>query len=361
MKFDLFFSKTVTFKVIAVHLICWIIFVFYELASLYYAYGELESPQVYICYYSLNISFFYCNAALLDRVFNDKKTNYLKGIFLFLGLLLAYSFLKLVIGYFLQLQQLPVKPYFQSAAKAISTSLFRVAYFTVLSIFYWATGHISNFRKQAAEAEKQELIALKDKAELESRLAEARNAYLKHQLNPHLLFNSLNFIYNSVYQNAPDAANCVILLSDIMRFSLEESGTDGKVALSSEVDQLKRLIEINRFRFDQPLQVNTEFNGCSENYRIIPLILFTLAENLFKHGNLLDAKNPALLNLTVYNNGKLAFHCKNLKKSKSDHLPGQQVGIRNVRLRLDFAYPGNYNLFISEDDDFYQTFLIINL
>jgi two-component system LytT family sensor kinase len=184
---------------------------------------------------------------------------------------------------------------------------------------------------------------------------------LEHQLNPHLLFNSLGFIYNSVHENSPKAAECVLLLSDIMSFSLHDKSDDGKVPLSGEVEQIRRLIDINRYRFDKALSIGVNLNGSFEKFRIIPLILFTLTENLFKHGNVLNTKFPALLSITVDSGGLLVFQSSNLKRPENEFIPGRKIGLKNVRLRLDFAYPNNYQLTISEDEDFYKTTLTINL
>jgi len=348
-------------RLVITHLACWLIFIAYELIFLYYLNGKIESLMTYVYYYILNILFFYAYAALMTVVFDGATARYLKGLMLFTALVSIYLLAKFALGFLLEVPHQPINTYFNFFIRILPTTLYRASYFTILGTFYWAGGHISHFRKQASAAEKQQLIILRDKAELETRLAESRNAYLKQQVSPHLLFNTLNFIYSSVYQNSPEASHSVILLSDIMRFSLEETGSDGKVPLIKEMEQLHNLVEINRYRYETQLAISTEFEGYFERFRIIPLILLTLTENLFKHGNLSDPAYPALLRLSVTEEGRLLFYCKNLKKSKSDYARSQQIGLQNVRIRLNFAYPDQYEMSVSETENFYELTLNLHL
>ena len=348
-------------KTVFIHICCWLLFIGYELTSLSYYYGKLDPIFTYLCYYALNISLFYFNLSLLDYVFNHKRRRLFKGILLFIFLFVIYLFIKFALSYFLQQKENTIPLYFHSYLKFLPSTLFRLSYFIVLSTFYWAAGHISYFRKQAAAAEKQELLALKDKAELEVRLAEANNAYLAQQINPHLLFNSLNFIYSSVIPYSDTAAKCVLLVTDLMRFSLEETGPDGKVALTEEIQQIERLLEINRLRFDQAPSIQVLLKGDFTPYRIIPLILFTLTENIIKHGDLNQPASPALLQLTTDEQSNLTYFSRNLKKPESGYARRRQVGLQNVRIRLDFAYPGKYQLAIADTPQYYELTLNLRL
>ena len=354
-------SNTVKSRTIFIHGLCWLIFITYELSSLYYYYHKLDPVFTYLCYYGINISLFYLNAKLLDYIFRDKGRRYFQGALLFITLVVVYLVIKFIANYLLQSPHENLINYIHTSFKFLPSTLFRISFFVMLSVFYWATGHISYFRKQAVAAEQQELLVLKEKAELEARFAAARNAYLTQQINPHLLFNSLNFIYNSVSRFSQEASNCVMLLSDLLRFSLEEAGADGKVPLVDEIAQLRRLLEINNYRFDGKLSAEISFGGDFEKYRIIPLILFTLTENVFKHGNLRDRQHPAELKLEVDNNRLLHFFSRNLKKSKSGYPQRSGTGLQNVRIRLDFAYPGKYSLDIAETGEYFELSLNLQL
>jgi two-component system LytT family sensor kinase len=346
-------------KLVVVHICCWLAYIFYEQGFLFYSYGKMEPLQVIINYYSVNILFFYGHVSLMKFIFDRPFPKYFMGILIYVALLIVYLSAK----YYTSISQI-MKTDGSGVfdfKEFLSSALFRAGYFTLLATFYWAANHISHFRKQAANAERLKLIALKDKAELETRLAESKNAYLEQQINPHLLFNTLNFIYNSVYQQSREAAKCVVLLSDIMRFSLEETGEDGKVSLSSEIEQVQRLVQINQYRYDKPLALEVKLEGDSTNYRIIPLILFTLTENVFKHGQLLNPAFPAAIHVIMGKERRLNFYTINLIKSKNEPARRRSVGLDNVRIRLDYAYPGKYELLVSQTGDFYELTLNLQL
>ncbi len=346
---------------VTIHAGCWLIFIIYELYFLHYTRGKLEPVSVYLNYYIINIAYFYLTVTLLNFIFNHRKIRYLLGIIFFLVLAILYLGTKFITGYFLNSPQLAVSSYITTFSKFLPNSLFRLGYFTVLSTFYWAAGHISHFRKQAAAAERQELLALKEKAELEARLAESRYAYLSQQVNPHLLLNSLSFIYGSVSPYSADAANCVMLLSELLQFSLEDTSPDRQILLSEELGQLQRLFAINRLRFNGEQELALEFEGHFEKFRIIPLILFTLTENIFKHGYLRDPGRPGSLRIKVNDAGQLHFYSRNLVKARSGYARRRQLGLQNVRTRLDFAYPDRYSLEISETAEYFELSLNLQL
>ena len=346
-------------KKIALHVLCWILFMAYELVSLYYISGRLEAPKVYFFYYSINIGYFYCNVFLLNFIFNRLKPIYLNGALMLILLFCVYMFAKSSLDYFLTKPNPSFTNQFIYIKRFIIGNLFRCIYFMILSTFYWASGYIAYYKKQANESEKQQLLSLKEKAELESSLSKSQNAYLRQQINPHMLFNTLNFIYNNVYKNSPEAARSIHLLSEIMRFNLEATDPDGKVLLSKELEQLQFLLEINRYRFDLKLYMELSVEGDLAQRRIIPLILFTLTENIFKHGNLRNKNYPAKLEICLAEDGRLTYHSRNLKKSNGDIQKNNRIGLQNVKIRLDFDYSNNYTLNISESADFYE--LTLNL
>jgi len=355
-------TKRVTEKTVRAHLIFWISFIIYELTVVYFAIGTLERPYVYLIYYPINIGFFYLFIALLNYVFVSDKFRYFQGIIGYLTLLAIYFLAKWVAEYFLESLTLNNINSFAYVRDFLPRNILRAFYFTGLGTFFWSAGHISYFRKQAQEAENLHLIAEKEKAELEIQLTKSRNAYLQQQIKPHLLFNTLNFVYSSAQKYSDDAAHVIWLLAEIMRFSLEEPDSNGKINLARETEQIENMLVLNRYRFENPLYISVEMQGNFSNFQIIPLILLTLTENIFKHGNLTEATQPATLNITIDEDGKLVFFSRNLNKSKNKHPRSQQaLGLENVRIRLDATYKGNYELNITEPDEFYELTLTINL
>ncbi|MBT2560723.1 histidine kinase [Pedobacter sp. ISL-68] len=286
----------------------------------------------------------------------------MSGLSLFVSTIVLYLIVKGIADHILG-DPKPVQYDSNVFVKAfVPRNIARAFYFVLLGTFYWSAKHIAYFKRQALESEKRQLTIEKDHAELEAQLTKSRNAYLQHQINPHMLFNALNFVYNSAQKYSDDAANCIWLLSEIMRFSLEEAGPDGKINLAREVEQVENLVAINRYRFREPLYISIELGNDLSRCKIIPLILLTLTENIFKHGNLTDPNSPASLKLFTDETGNLTFYSRNLKKSKNGLARQRKaLGLQNIRLRMDSFYKGNYKLEINEPGEFYELTLTLKL
>src|SRR6201999_3176822 len=104
----------------------------------------------------------------------------------------------------------------------------------------------------------------------------------QNQISPHLLFNSLNFIYSSIHKLSEKAGKGVMLLSEIMRYSLVSSEDNRTVLLPQEVDQIQKLIELTHLRFEQQLFISFKKKGKLAEVKILPLVLITLVENMIK-------------------------------------------------------------------------------
>ncbi|WP_345228255.1 sensor histidine kinase, partial [Hymenobacter koreensis] len=170
-------------------------------------------------------------------------------------------------------------------------------------------------------------------------LVEANLAFLKSQINPHFLFNALNFFYAQVYPHSEGAAKGILLLSDIMRYALHED-PDGKVPLGQEVQHVRNYIALNQLRFNQQLQVDFRVSGQLEYRLILPLVLITFVENCFKHGELHEPDRPVQIRLSVEQN-RLEFQTRNQLR----HGPKEQstgIGLANTRRRLALVYPGRH-------------------
>jgi len=196
--------------------------------------------------------------------------------------------------------------------------------------------------------------------ELEKGKLMAELAAIKYQINPHFLFNSLSFIYTRAIGQNKEVAQAVTLLSEIMRYALrEEEDKDGLVQLSTELDHMKNVIEMNQMRFSHRLKIRFLEDIDELNVRIPPLILITLLENALKHGELSDEKHPLDIKLEVAR-GKLWFYIQNKKKKGMKEL-SNGIGLTNVQQRLQLMYGIKHSLQIKEDDQYYLAELTINL
>lgn len=341
------------------HILAWGIYIFYELSIVILLNQNRGNKWEYIGYFTLNICLFYANAFIaLSRAVRTKKKLYLLA-FLIPIELIVYIFLQVGLEHIYSLlnttrQVLVVDMTF------ILRCIWRGFYFVILSTTYWLIKDTIATNRRISELKIHQLTMANDKAELENKLVRSQNAYLQAQINPHFLFNTLNFIYNSVYEVSSKASESLMLLSEILHFALDKVGEDGKTPLSLEVEHIKKYVSLNLLRYEQPMSLSMQFHGTFNPYRIPPLILLTFIENMFKHGDLTATEMPTVLKLTC-KDGLLSFYAKNKKKvmlSKS----GTGIGLQNIEERLKCFYKEqHYELQVKQDKDYYSVSLQLNL
>jgi sensor histidine kinase YesM len=177
---------------------------------------------------------------------------------------------------------------------------------------------------------------------------------LKSQLNPHFLYNTLNYFFIKSYDYSDELAESIRKLSDIMRYSLKS--TDIVSELQGEIECVKMLISLHQVRYENNLfiQFNEDVNHKKE---ILPLILVTLVENAFKHGILNDSNIPLIITIKTTETD-IIFDISN-KISKRKSRKSTNLGLQNIKNRLDLYYKENYKLTISNDDIIYTCKLTI--
>lgn len=186
--------------------------------------------------------------------------------------------------------------------------------------------------------------------DLENQRLSAELAFLKSQINPHFLFNSLNSIYSLAYQHSENTPGAILKLSEIMRYMLYECN-DNKVVLAKELQYLHNFIDLQKIRFGNKAYIDFKVEGQVGNQQIVPLLLIAFIENAFKHGIANDALSPIRLLIDV-NDAQLYFYIQNRKHTNNrDSLGG--IGLNNVRRRLDLLYPDKYKLDIRDEFDTY--------
>ncbi|GAB1464254.1 sensor histidine kinase [Pedobacter sp.] len=193
---------------------------------------------------------------------------------------------------------------------------------------------------------------------LESEKKDMELQFLKSQLNPHFLFNSLNNIYSLAYQKSDKTADAILKLSEIMRYMIYESN-DSWVSLDKEVEYVQSYVELQKLRFKDGAAVEISINGEIDGQKIVPLILISFVENAFKHGVANDAEDPIKINI-IANQKILHFSVTNKKNTTNkDALGG--VGLNNVERRLQLLYPERYKLNIVNTPTHYTTELMLDL
>lgn len=198
----------------------------------------------------------------------------------------------------------------------------------------------------------QELKSQQDKLLLEY-------AFLRSQVNPHFLHNTLNVLFSQAMEHSQDLANNISKLARMMRYSMESVDESDKVYVQKELDNLQLLIEINNIRFAQSKVIDYATEGEADGQMLPPLSMITVVENAFKYGDLSDPQCPLKLRV-VLRPGQVYFYCRNKKRKTNIKLSSNNIGITNLSKRLDVGFKDKYEMSARDEDEFYTVELTIN-
>ena len=203
----------------------------------------------------------------------------------------------------------------------------------------------------------------KEKSELQRLNSETELKYLKSQINPHFLFNSLNSIYALTLKKSDNAPQTVLMLSEMLRYLLYEAG-EKKVTIDKEIAYLNNYLELERIRLGNRGKILFEYETDNEDYLIEPMLLMPFLENSFKHGlNKVANAGWVSLNLKVKNGLLLFLISNNIKQESTDNkeFTVGGIGIANVKKRLNLLYPNKHKLSIKNTNNTYEVVLELNI
>jgi len=326
------------------HLLIWSLYILADVFILGFAY-EFKEPGVYVIVYFTNILAFYIYAFLLKKILgleNGLIRNIQISLLVILVICVYTVFSYLLVDFFEYLNLIA------SAPKRKLNQLFvlNAVYRAILYIGY-ATGYvyvIKSFedRKKVEALERQSLVTQIEKQALENDLVQSQNNFLRSQINPHFLFNTLNFIYNDARKKAPMAADAIMNLAEMMRYALKRPEASEMVPLSEEVEQIEHLINLHQLRTANALNLKLEVNGDLFGIRFPPLILLTLIENIFKHGNVTHSTQTAIIKIDYDNNNLNISTINMVNDVKGKEHESHHVGIDNINKRLANFYKDDY-------------------
>lgn len=189
--------------------------------------------------------------------------------------------------------------------------------------------------------------------EEQKRNAEAELVWLKNQLNPHFLFNTLNNISSLVRVDADVAQDSIGQLSDLLRYTLYESNKP-LVPVDGEIEFMENYIDLMKLRCNDLAKIETDMRVPVKPLKVVPLLFICLIENAFKHG--VNSRLPSfvIINMTAEGND-LIFQCENSVHPKSNvDRSGSGIGLENLRRRLELTYPERYEYKQESDDTTYS-------
>jgi sensor histidine kinase YesM len=214
------------------------------------------------------------------------------------------------------------------------------------------------------QQQKDPILAVKSLEQDFSR-SKADMQFLRSQINPHFLFNTLNTIYASALEeNANRTAKCLQLLGDMMRFMLDENHADN-IQLTREISYLQSYVELQKLRLplSERMVIDLQIEVDGPNYRIAPMLLMPLVENAFKHGIRLQEPSHIHISLVV-NNGRFRLEVTNSvhnRKIADTERSQSGIGLNNVRERLQLVYPGKHAFVAGPSADQYTAEVNIEL
>lgn len=333
---------------IVAHLLLWIVptflLIYYNGMTLHYLQGDLMDIPVLIGTL-INAVIFYFNLFHLFPKYKS-QTIRLSGYFLRgLVLLFVCSILENMFDYYYAKWNNPIQTVTLQMGEVTLTFLINVLFLIASVIYAIASDWIKN------EMIKRKLTEENLRLELN---------YLKSQISPHFLFNTLNNLSSVAIKNNDDeTARGLAKLSTLMRFMLDKSEKH-TVRLSEEVEYLKSYIELQKLRFsdDDDIQIVFNINGDLQTFNLPPFLLINFVENAFKHG--IDYEKVSIIDIELkVEDDRLFFRIENTIHQFKNKVKSSELGLNNVKKRLDLIYGNDYQLDLESTKEYYLVELTI--
>ena len=340
------------------HFLWWGVFILYEVLVVGLASGGFGKPFDYCIHYPVNIALFYIHACFVFPLsLKHKQLVYTRLAALVLVEISIYVYINIALNYWSngKFDTENLNPLYGYNM----TSLYRSIYFIGFATGYYYINNYIREKNARMESERRELVSDLEKSKMREEFMDARNAYLKAQINPHFLFNALNYIFIKIRNDQPKTANSILELSEIIRFAVNSENGPDRIELSRELEQVKKLI--NLYSLIQTDQNNILLNiqQATVDLKFIPLVLLTLSENVFKHGNLGVKDCPAKIKISR-DNEKLYIETHNLINTGLNK-SGNNYGVKNIRQRLFIAYGDKAKFELATIGDIFVVKISINI
>lgn len=183
-------------------------------------------------------------------------------------------------------------------------------------------------------------------------------SFLKSQVNPHFLFNTLNGIYSLANKKSDKTAGAIVKLSELMRHMLYESEKEF-ISLEKEIEYLENYIELQKLRLSKDAKVVFDVQGDISNKVIEPMLLIPFIENAFKHG--VDAGEVEIEIKLNVSEKELNLKVKNRISESKEKDDSSGIGLKNIIKQLKYRYPDNHNLTIDDQDGIFEIELMLKL
>lgn len=342
----------VNFKTILWPTVAVVTFISYEVIALILS-KEPFNPWVLFVFYIMHIMFFIFTAFYFLPFVNSNFKSGLAKVLLAIAETAVYSLLTVLVYKILELALLGAYTTDNLLNEFIGNS-WRATYFFFLALCFWYSRYSLLQELKAKSEEILRLQAQENELRMES-------AFLRSQINPHQLFNTFTVLYSRLLDKAPEEAKIMLLISDMMEYSLDEDVISGQVRLGEDLLQIDREIRMHQVFFHGKLNIRYDINIDDQikDIKLPPLLFMNFVQNIFKHGDLSDPMAPAAITISNYEN-VLHFHTSN-KIASSPNAPSKNTGLVNTRTRLEKYFPGRFELQTNQESGIFLVDLKITL
>ena len=338
-------------KIVITHILFWIcIWIFFR-----YFFEYSSNNNVYGFWFSSSllpitiITTYLMTYYLIPNYLLQKKYFYFWLYSIYTFIISADIIVLVIIFYFLYLSNLNM-----SAMPFMSRD-----FVFVLTLIYLVVGVVSfvsllnhNFNMVSKNKELQNKIL-----ETQLQVKNQELNYLKKQIHPHFLFNTLNTIYGFALKKSKDTPEIILKLSNLLDYILYQVNKP-KVSLKEEVLHIKEYIDLEKIRFQDTLKVVFKTATISEDVVVAPMLLIPFVENAFKHGSLINGFLTIEIDISL-NNNQFEFFIKNSFLPRDEMQNEHGIGLENIRKRLNLLYKDNYQLTIKNSDNCFEVNLKI--
>jgi sensor histidine kinase YesM len=320
-----------------IHLLVWSILLLFPIVSIEKTASLLKNDLikliVYLCSGIATIGFYYFNyyIAIPNYLFKNKYLLFLLFSIIFVAICIVFTRF-LLFSYFINSYNLS-----HSHPHLLPNYIWRF-------IFIFIVAFSMRFYQKMKQIEVEQI------------LTELTN--LKAQINPHFLFNTLNGIYGLALTKSDKTADYISKLSSMMRYSLLEISAE-KVPLENEINYLKNYIELQKIRLTETTIVNFTVEGQIDSQQIPPLLFINFIENSFKYGVSNEVQTEIKIALIVEENA-ISVYIKNDKVNQNAVPTSHEMGLKNVKRRLNLIFGNNYSLEIQNKQKTFEVNLKIH-
>lgn len=178
--------------------------------------------------------------------------------------------------------------------------------------------------------------------------------YLKAQMNPHFLFNSINTLYAQIDEKNIDAKDTLEKISGMLRYQLYECNRDS-ISIEKEISYVEDYIALQKLRKEENCVISFERSENVKEFSIAPLLIIPFVENAFKHlSNFKNDTNKVIVRMSKQDN---IFECIISNTFMEKETSSEGIGLSNVKRRLELLYTNSYELIINKEQDFFKVIL----